>query len=443
MSATVAETVWYQEDSASPLTVAKPASFGAGQMLVVALIQHNNPSAQSDLGTPAGWTFQGALDGTVADGKVFSYTFTGSDPASWDFPYKSTADVVAGLFRITGADVITPTVVVSTTPASVSSPMDSPSVTPTGTDDLLLALISDICNGTVLAAAFPAGMTDLGLGEVTGHFMSSRAAYQQLSSGSATGVRTWTSVSPTGIEGGTWSIAIKSAASGGTVVTPGPLVIANPWRPAPTARILLRSTLQDPPVLTTPAPIVVASPRRSSAALVVVGRSSLVDDSVLTTPGPLVVAQPIRPRPTVVLLFRSSLEDAAPAAMTTPQPITVVPQPKPRAGVATLIRSALADAATPAPIIVTTPGRRPAPNLVLLRGVLADDPLLTTPTAIVVAAQRFRSPGRVAVLATPLEGVESTECIVHRPDTGTIGRGSAGTVTRPYTGIVEHCSCCT
>lgn len=215
MSATVAETVAYSEDSASPLTVSKPASFGAGQMLVVAIVQHNNPSAQSDLVQPSGWSTAGALDGVLVDGKAFYYTYTGSDPASWDFAYKSTADVCAFLFRITSADVSTPTLVVSTTPTtSVSSPMDSPSVTPTGTDDLLLALISDICNGTVLAATVPAGTTDLGLTEVTGHFMSSRAAYQQLSSGSATGVRTWTSVSPTGITGGTWTIAIKSAASG-------------------------------------------------------------------------------------------------------------------------------------------------------------------------------------------------------------------------------------
>jgi hypothetical protein len=279
-------------------------------------------------------------------------------------------------------------------------------------------------------------------------------------------VRTWTSVSPTGIEGGTWSIAIKSAASGGTVVTPGPLVIANPWRPAPTAQILLRSTLQDPPVLTTPQPIVVPrrpAQRRGRHHRPVVARRRRGRDRpdardrrlprVARAGSMLVVRSTADDRPHHACSLaqvrpprgsscRSSLEDAA---MTTPQPITVVPQPKPRAGVATLIRSALADAATPAPIIVTTPGRRPAPNLVLLRGVLADDPLLTTPTPIVVAAQRFRSPGRVAVLATPLEGVESTECIVpvHRPDTGTIGRGSAGTVTRPYTGIVEHCSCCT
>jgi hypothetical protein len=216
VSATVAETVTYAEDSLSPLTVSKPASFASGQMLVLAMIQHNNPSAQSDLTGPTGWTFQGAFDGTIIDGKVWSYVFTGSDPATWDFPYKSTADVCAFLFRITGADVATPTVVVSTTPtSSVTSPMDSPSVTPTGVDDLLLALISDICNGTILAATVPAGMTDLGLAEVSGHFMSSRAAYQQLASGSATGVRTWTSVSPTGIAGGTWTIAVKSAASGG------------------------------------------------------------------------------------------------------------------------------------------------------------------------------------------------------------------------------------
>lgn len=441
MSATVAETVWYQEDSASPLTVAKPASFGAGQMLVVAIVQHNNPSAQTDLTTPAGWTFQGALDGTLVDGKVFSYVFTGSDPASWDFPYKSTADVVAGLFRITGADVATPTLVVSTTPATVTSPMDSPSLTPTGTDDLLLALISDLCNGTVLAATFPSGMTDLGLGEVTGHFMSSRAAYQQLSSGSATGVRTWTSVSPTGVEGGTWTVAVKSAAAGGASSTPSPIVVSTTSRPRPTTPIVLRSALQDDPQLTTPAPVVVASPTRRAPTYPIISRSSLVDVLVTaSTPGPLVVTpvpqrnlgrQPIvqrgalqddpvltTPAPVVVtatvvrpvyppIISRSSLVDVAVVTSSTPTPVVVTPIPaRPGPGVQLVLRGALQDdpqLTTPAPVVVTAPSPpRPARALVL-RGSLQDDPAGTAP--VVVAAPRRPVPGLAIVSRSSLVDV--------------------------------------
>lgn len=400
MSATVAEIVWYQEDSASPLTVSKPASFGVGQMLVVAIIQHNNPSAQTDLTTPTGWTFQGALDGTLVDGKVFSYVYTGSDPASWDFPYKSTADVVAGLVRITGADVATPTLVVSTTPASVSSPMDSPSVTPTGADDLLLAIISDICNGTVLAATAPSGMTDLGLGEVTGHFMSSRAAYQQLSSGSATGVRTWTSVSPTGIEGGTWTVAIKSAASAGAVVTPGPLVVTTAARTAATTPILLRATLADAPVLTTPQPIVVARPPRPAPSTVMVLRSA-ADAPVLTSAQPYIVSRPATVIPGAVMMLRSSLEDAV-VATGTPAPIVVTPAPK-MAPVPPilLLRATLADAAqltTPGPLVVS-PTVRPVPTAaLLLRGSLFDQ---TTPGPYIVTHTVRTTVGPVVLLRAP------------------------------------------
>lgn len=404
MSATVAETVWYQEDSLSPLTVSKPASFGVGQMLVVVIVQHNNPSAQTDLTTPSGWTFQGALDGTLVDGKVFSYVYTGSDPATWDFPYKSTADVVAGLFRITGADVATPTLVVSTTPATVSSPMDSPSVTPTGTDDLLLALISDICNGTILAATFPSGMTDLGLGEVTGHFMSSRAAYQQLSSGSATGVRTWTSVSPTGVEGGTWTVAVKSAASV-ALATPGPAVNTPTVRPAPTTPILLRSTLQDPPVLTTRQPIVMPIPapptRPGSIALY---RSTLADPTPLTTPGPLILASTPRPAPAVVLVLRSSLVDAV-----------------------------LVTAATPQPLIVAAAAPRPATSALVLRGTLADPPVLTTPAPIVVAAPAPPTAGVVALLRSSLVDVIAPTAATPQPLV--VGPGAQpATVTPAYLG---------
>lgn len=404
MSATVAETVWYQEDSASPLTVSKPAGFGIGQMLVVVIVQHNNPSAQTDLTTPSGWTFQGALDGTQVDGKVFSYVYTGTDPATWDFPYKSTADVVAGLFRITGADVTTPTLVVSTTPASVSSPMDSPSVTPTGTDDLLLALISDICNGTILAATFPSGMTDLGLGEVAGHFMSSRAAYQQLASGSATGVRTWTSVSPTGIEGGTWTVAVKSATAGGASVTPGPLVVTPTPRTAPTGPILLRGALADQPMLTTPQPIVVRRQPQVAPSTVMVLRSA-ADAPVLTSAQPYIVSRPATVIPGAVMTLRSSLVDAV-VATGTPAPIVVTPAPK-TAPVPPilLLRATLADAAqltTPGPLVVG-PAYKPTPiPLVLLsRSTLADPVPQTTPGPYVVTHTVRTTAGPVVLLRAP------------------------------------------
>lgn len=484
MSATVAEIVWYQEDSATPLTVSKPASFGPGQMLVMAFIQHNNPSAQTDLTAPAGWSTAGALDGGTADGKVFYYTYTGSDPASWDFPYRSTADVIGGLLRVTGADITTPAVVAATTPTtSVTSPMDSPSVTPTGADDLLLALISDICNGTILAATVPAGMTDLGLGEVSGHFMSTRAAYQQLSSGSATGPLTWTSVSPTGLTGGTWTIAIKSAAGVTSSTTPEPLVISGASRPAPPAApILLRSTLQDPPVLTTPGPLVITGSRPVIIPRPLLLRSTLTDPPQLTTPPPYVVTGPVRPNPGGITLIRSSLVDTAVVTgVATPGPYIVGPGSKyaPIPPVL-LFRSTLTDPVretTPGPIVITQTARPAPAQLLMLRSSLADPapPAAATPGPLLVTTTTALAPGRVtlirsalvtavAVLANPAQPYIVTsqparartgvlllvgtvtatgcDCLVHRPNTGTVSRPGSGTTSRPYTGIVSRpCTC--
>lgn len=50
---------------------------------------------------------------------------------------------------------------------------------------------------------------------------------------------------------------------------------------------------------------------------------------------------------------------------------------------------------------------------------------------------------RGRVFMVPLVGASPTECKVHRPFTGIVARGATGTVTRPYIGVVEFCTCCT
>jgi hypothetical protein len=197
-------------------------------------------------------------------------------------------------------------------------------------------------------------------------------------------------------------------------------------------------------VLTTQPPIVVvARPRPRYAGSAIVLRGTLQDDPVLTTPPPLVVTQPARPRVATVQLFRSSTEDVTVPAVATPQPIAVTYVPKPRPGVAVVLRGSLFDATTPGPIVVAAPGRRPGAVILLERGTLADDLVLITPGPFVVVAQRPRSAGRAVLVRSPLEGVEPTDCKAHRPNTGTVARGSVGTVTRPFTGVVEFCTCCT
>lgn len=252
MAADVAETVWYGEDSASPITVSKPASFASGQILVAVVIQHNNPSSQADLTTPVGWTLQGALDGTTSDGKVFSYVFTGSDPATWNFPYRASADVTLGLFRLTGADT-TPVIVVTSTPTeTVATPMDSPTVTPSGSNDLLICVVALEGNGAAFSETDPSGMTDLGQVQVAGNSFAMAATKELLASSSATGVRTWTGLSPTGTTGGTLSIAIKSG--GAAPVSPPPQP-AGRDRPTNPSRSLIRRRASSPAPAAPPVPL--------------------------------------------------------------------------------------------------------------------------------------------------------------------------------------------
>lgn len=216
-SAYIAEIIWYNEDSASPLTVSKPASFATGQILVAIIHQH--ALTDTTLTTPSGWTQQGSsLNGTNSQGKVFSIPFSGGLPATWDFPYSTSADVCLALFRIVNADTTPVINVASTNTTSLTSSYDSPTITPSGSTDLLLVTIGDICNNATFSVTEPTGTVDQGQTQASSTFMALAAASQQLRSASATGVRTWTSVSPTGADGGTFSVTVKSVAAGGPII---------------------------------------------------------------------------------------------------------------------------------------------------------------------------------------------------------------------------------
>lgn len=228
MAPTIAGVDWYWEDSTAPLVISKPAAFASGDILVAAFIQHNNPSLQTDLTTSADWNLEGNLDGTLVDGKIFSHVYDPGDPSTWTFTYRSTADVCMGVFRIAGADQAPVVTVTSMATSSTTSPMDSPTLTPAGSDDLLISLIADHGNGAAFTVTVPSGMTTQGQTQVSGLYMALAAASQALVSGAATGVRTWTSVSPTGTNGGTWSVAVKSPA-GADPLDPIPQLCPPPW----------------------------------------------------------------------------------------------------------------------------------------------------------------------------------------------------------------------
>jgi len=216
VSATLAEPIiWYNEDSASPLTVSKPAGFASGQILVAVIHQHAPSGHVTDLTAPTGWTqVTGDMTGANSQGRVFYHVYNGSEPSTWDFPYYTNADTCLALLRISGADT-TPTISLTTANStSVGSTFDSPTITPAGTDDLLICTIGDICDGNTFAVTAPSGMAAATSTQIAGGFMALAGSTLGLSSGSATGAKTWTSISPTGHDGGSFSIVVKSAAAG-------------------------------------------------------------------------------------------------------------------------------------------------------------------------------------------------------------------------------------
>lgn len=500
MAADVVETVWYSEDSASPITVTKPASFAAGQILIAVVVQHNNPSAQSDLTTPSGWTLQGTLDGTTSDGKVFSYVFTGSDPATWDFPYRATADTCLGLFRITGADT-TPTIVVtSTATETVATPMDSPTVTPTGSNDLLICLLANNGNGTVFTATDPSGMTDLGQVGVAGNFMALGAAKELLASSSATGVRTWTSIGPTGQTGGTLSIAVKS--SSGAAAAAQSYVTPRHRTPSPPRSLFrLRATTPAP---VQPAPLLQGKqPRRLRGLPFRRGHAFVPVPAQVVVPAPLIV-QPVPHsrlrlgktwRPRVVMPVPAQqvvLATFVPQALRTrikavafrrhdvgspPAELpAVVQQSRPRLRLPRFSRGHVAvpvppQAAPAAPAYplqtrrarvkavlatrshIKTPAAPPSPAPLFERIRVRLARALRRPQAAVVPAQvvvvapgypRQPTHARRVLFAgrrdrAGVAGWMTTDvhiCIMPRPFTGTTSRPSSGVTSRPDTGVV-------
>jgi hypothetical protein len=210
--ADVAETVWYTEDAAPPLTVFKPAAFAARQLLVAVHIA--DAAALSNLTAHASWTqAAGTINIANLHGKVWWHVYDGAEPSTWDFGYAAADGTALCLLRITGADVDSPTVVVPapTTSTSNGASMDSPTVDPTGAHDLLVAVLAIMAMNNPFSSVHPTGMTDLGQVQLFDLWPGLAAAKEQLVAPGATGVRTWTSISPTGQSAGAWSIAIEDA----------------------------------------------------------------------------------------------------------------------------------------------------------------------------------------------------------------------------------------
>ena len=254
--------------------------------------------------------------------------------------------------------------------------------------------------------------------------------------------------------------------------TPGPIVVAaTAQRPVGTARIL-RATLADDPVLTTRAPVVVTGaaatvvtpapyvsrsslvdvapstiatpqpiivtppPRLPIAPAPILARGALQDDPQLTTPAPVIVAAPLRvPITPQAFLARASLADVVASTAATPQPIVVIGPAVPRASVQPyLARSSFADSVSPAPIVVAAALKRAAAQPpIVLRATLTDPPMLTTASAIVIAApfrpartHPFLSRGSLTAAPAPSGLIGNIGYIGEGPEVGAITQPAGG-----------------
>jgi hypothetical protein len=228
--ADVAGVDLFTEDSTAPMTVVKPSGFTVSQILVF-IIAHDASNNLAALTAQAGWAEEGNYSGTGGQAKVWSHVYDGNEPSSWDFGYDSGSGAAAILFRITEADLTPYITVTSQAFNSNGSSEDSPTIIPYSGNDLLLCTLSLAGGGNVLSETDPSGMSDDGQVQFLSLFMAMAGAHELLTNSAATGVRTWTSISPTAKAGGTFSVAVKSAADFDPDPPPSPSSqpIAPPW----------------------------------------------------------------------------------------------------------------------------------------------------------------------------------------------------------------------
>lgn len=227
--ATIASWDWYNEDSASPVTVNKPTGFTTGELLIGFLTQHaaTSQAVIDAMTAPAGWQFEALYNEAQTQGKIWTHRWQNNDPATWNFGYDVGADICMAIIRVQGAETENPVLTVTSTNfAALATSDDSPSVTPKGVNDLLICFLVNICSGTLFVETDPTGMIDRGQTQAATTFHACAGASQTLTSSAATGVRTWTTVLPINQHGATLSVAVKSASDAWAApfsgISPGP-----------------------------------------------------------------------------------------------------------------------------------------------------------------------------------------------------------------------------
>src|SRR6478735_1653802 len=193
--------------------VAKPAGITAGMLLIAVRSSDWDTSANQPL--PTGFTklITASYDGGTNQMhlQIGWKIATGSEPANYSFTVGASSDCVGAILAIDGMDG-TPVIVEGTPIAHTSSTYNAPSVTPNGTDDLLICALTteNGNNATAITLSAPSGMTQQTFAQ-SGNSWTAMNVSTLASPSNPTGVKTFGETGTT-THGAGVTISIKSAA---------------------------------------------------------------------------------------------------------------------------------------------------------------------------------------------------------------------------------------
>ena len=195
------------------VTVTKPTGTVDNDLLVAISWQDpdGNPASQ----TATGWTQEGSTQDVALVGstKVWRKT-AASEGASWSFGGDIGASGLVAVLRIDGHDPSTPIDVTATfSTGAASTSQVAPSISPSGTDSLLICGAYTLVAGTdTNSYTPPSGMTEQADFQVSGGWIVASVATLGLSASGATGTKTFTcTISKVWL---TVSLAVKSEPTG-------------------------------------------------------------------------------------------------------------------------------------------------------------------------------------------------------------------------------------
>jgi hypothetical protein len=204
------------------VSVTKPSGTADGDYLVCFAFRYED-GGNSGVGfTMSGWTDQGTVFAGLWRMRVFTRVAGASEPSSYTVSYGTPGDgygAQAIILRTTGVDTSSPIDVGPTFASSVASTstVTAPSVSPSGSDSLLLCMFlfqEDFTDRTLTA---PGGMTLVSTYPAVGGYADAAAGYEGLTASGATGTRVATVSSGTVSTEIGASIALRSAGGGATV----------------------------------------------------------------------------------------------------------------------------------------------------------------------------------------------------------------------------------